>query len=404
MENDILGQMLIDNNIVTDSQVQESDFVEIKNKIIYRSILECLDKGMIADIVSVSKFRGVDIPYLSKLTDIGTTANWRFYEKELLLLAKKRKLKRLSVEFTDWINNNTPEEVITNLEDALMDITSATDKDRIYEVKDMIGEYIENLETKYKAKGSLPGLRTGISKLDDYILGFQKKLLYYVGARPSQGKSALILNFLSYIALRENVPAGILSAESSKEEILNRIYSQEGRINSIHLSTGFIDHKVMSGVFDVSDRLNEKHIFIYDKPNMNLNDVKSQARRMVRVHKCKIIFVDFIQNIFVPNKPKPIDRVSEVSMGLKALARELDVPIVVAAQLRRDSEGRRPTMADFSDSSQIEKDADVAIMIYHKEENESYLLVEKVRDGKTGSIPVHFERRYVKFYKREQEA
>ena len=306
----------------------------------------------------------------------------------------------------DMIKEETPEhnptDIIERIESEVTDITKDFSVGNSYTFKESMPGFVDVLQERFKRKGGIPGIKTGLPRLDDYILGFQKKYLYYIGARPSGGKSALLLNMALHAMIREKKRIGFLSAESSLNEILTRSFGQEGRMNTISLLTGNYDNRFFGEFGNLLELFSQREGFICDEPNMTLQFLKREVRKMVRVHKCDIIFIDYVQLITNREFDNVRDRVSETSITLKMLARELDIPIVCAAQLRRDADNKRPTMSDFADSSQIEKDADIAIMIYHKDEG-SHLLIEKARDGKTGPIAVHFKKEYVKFHERAEE-
>ncbi len=400
----LLGQMLLDNRIAIDVSLDGDEFKTLENKNIYMTIKNCIDDGIEADIVTVSmKIKGVDAHKIAALTTgIGSAANWRFYQQEIKRAYTKKRLLYLAETIQQEITDHSPEDVIEKIESEIVDITKDFSDKNSYTFKESMPGFVEELQRRYNAKGELPGISTGLLRLDEYILGFQNKFLYYIGARPSGGKSAMLLNMALHAMLKEKKIVGFLSAESSLNEILTRSFAQTSEIDSVELLRGAFTKKVFNGLDTFLDMFNSSDGVVCDEPNMSLKTMKREIRKMVRVNKCDIVFVDYVQ--LISNKEFDIvrDRVSETSITLKMLARELNIPIVVAAQLRRDSENRRPSMADFADSSQIEKDADVAMMIYHNKKD-SYLCVEKARDGRTGDILVLFKKKYVKFVPKERK-
>jgi len=398
----LLGQMLTDNSIITKVQLNPSDFYSPDNYRYYEAILKCLDDGITADIVTVgTHLTGKDPAKIASLTDgVVSTANWQFYEAEIKKASIKRKLLALVESVKNEITDFSPTDMIEKIEDELTDITKDFKVKSSYSFKESMPGFVDELQKRYNLKDQLLGISTGLKRLDEYILGFQDKFLYYIGARPSGGKSALLLNMALYAMLKEKKTVGIISAESSLNEILTRSFAQEGKINSMQLLSGNYSEQTFGQFTTLLELFHAANGVICDEPNISLQFLKREIRKMVKVQKCDIIYLDYVQLISNKNADNVRDRVSETSIALKMLARELSIPIVAAAQLRRDSENKRPTMADFADSSQIEKDADVAIMIYHKDEN-SYLCIEKVRDGKSGDIAVYFKKEYVRFYQRE---
>ncbi len=401
-EKTLLGQMLSDNRIAIDVSLTGDEFRTTEHKSIFKGIKACIDEGINADITTVPfKVKNVNPHNIAVLTNnIPTAANWKFYQEEIKKAHIKRRLLYLADSIKQEITDHDPASIIEQIENELTDITKGFADNNRHTFKNSMKGFVEVLEKRLELKGEIPGIPTGLNQLDKYILGFQKKFLYYIGARPSGGKSAMVLNMALHAMLRENKIIGYISAESSLNEILTRSFAQEGHINSIDLLKGNYTKKTYSEFGTLLEVFDSSNGHICDEPNMSLQALKREARRMVRIDHCDILFVDYVQLITNKDFEFVKDRVAETSMALKMLARELDIPIVVAAQLRRDSEHKRPTMADFSESSQIEKDADVAMMIYHQDDK-SWLLIEKARDGKTGEIPVVFKKEYVRFYEKE---
>jgi len=403
----LLGQILIDNSIYDSIIVKESDFSTLEHRKIFRAITLCLEKGIKADLISVMD-QGISLnaTNLSSLTNIVTTSNWQYYQKDILTNSFRRKLRDIYLHLGEWLEGD-PYETITKLEDSLISIT-ADDNMTFKTPAEIIPKLMDDIEQRYNAGGEIPGIKTGVQMLDKMLLGFRKRMSYIIGGRPSQGKSAAIMNFACHASIREGKRVGYISTESSTEEIFTRIFASEGNINSMTLITGKLQKKEFRGMIQASDKLQKANLYVYYKAGMKIDDVSRAVRKMVRVHKCDIVFIDYLQDIVLEGRETLAERTKEKSKTIKKLAEQMNIPIVSAAQLRRDAEGRRPKLSDFSDSSQIEKDADGAILIYHTEKeieqygttvtkHNSYFLVEKARDGITGDIPIFFKKEYVKF-------
>ena len=304
--------------------------------------------------------------------------------------------------------------MIEGINDTLEKILSNSSEHKIMAVKDLVLPMVNKFEERYKCRGQLSGLQTGFKTLDDLTGGLQNGRLYLLGARPSQGKSAMALNIAGTIANHEAV--GFLSLESAWEEMLTREFAGESGVNSQRLGNGFFTEHDLNGLINAGGVISKKNMYIYDKPNCGLVEVIGQCRRMVNRFKCKVLFVDYLQ-LVQTTAESDRERVAKVSKRLKDLARELKVPIVALAQLRRDSEGRRPGLGDFQHSSQLEQDADVGMLLYHtvcdRETGKSlkkskieddktellkiYLLIDKNRDGRTGAIQLDFRPEIVTF-------
>lgn len=402
----LLSQILQDNNLFHLMDLSEHDFTTLETRRIYKAIHKCILQDMKADILTVYDIDNkIKSSYLASLTSL-STANWKHYYQKVKNKTLKRQLEKIQVSLTDWLKE-TPGEALQKLEKAITDIQVKSGKGEITHISDEVQITIDTVEKNYKLKGKLPGIGSGLSGLDDMTLGFRDKMMYVIGARPSQGKSALLMNMALHAAVHEKTKVGYLSTESSTQETMIRMYAATGNMDSMNLASGILSQSYFKKIGDVTETLRKSNIYFYYAPGMTLEDLISHGRQMVRVHGCKILFIDYLQDITVEDGKELFEQTRRKSKALKVLAESLTVPVVVAAQLRRDSDNRRPRLSDFSDSSQIEKDADGAILIYHQKENgaiiDSWLLVEKSRDGKTGDIPIYFKKEYVKFTEKINE-
>jgi replicative DNA helicase len=311
--------------------------------------------------------------------------------------------KRLGTELID--KTGKPNEIMAWIDGQLLELSQSGDEDKIVKVGETLLQYVNVLEERYNRKGAYPGIESGIEKLDKALLGFQPSRLYYIGARPSQGKSALMIT-LSLNMILKGRRVGIISIESSCQEILDRLFSQRTGIASELLMTGFFCESDMAKVQDAADYFTTRDLYIYDSPNCDITTLRSRAKRMVAVNQIEILFIDYLQIIEHDDRDIPFrEKIAAISKTLKQIARETKIPVVCCAQLRRDAEERRPILSDFSESSQIEKDADAALLLWHEVEageEKSWILVEKNRDGARGAIPVYFRRNIYRFDARGQ--
>jgi len=319
--------------------------------------------------------------------------NWRYYENQILEQSRQRKIKIVAERiFKSSLPSDELIDMFTKVSDESRD--RATFEPTTLQI--CLLESVDELQKRISGKGE-KGITTGLSRLDRYIGGFQKRRLYYVGARPSGGKSALLLNFI----MNGMTNCLIFSAESSKRELMDRAIIRAGGIDSGAFMSGVLTTKDADRINPTVTDLFDRSAIIYDEPNISISKLISISYEMKRKHGIKAIYIDYIQILGHMSSKEPYHlQVADTSKRLKQLARELDVPIICAAQLRRDAEGNRPKLSDFSDSTQIERDADVAIFIYNKGKvigEDTYLCIEKNRDGQTGSIPVLFEPKYFSF-------
>ena len=398
-----IGQVLNNNDWLHQVDVREGDFTSARCAQVYQTINGIVDRGHRADLTTVfAETPNVDIGWLSSLTDYATPSVPLLAEK-VIDGGRRHRLSVAVREVAERLNaGESTAAVLEHLESVLTDITEGREDD-VATAKEMVKGLIEEFERRHKMKGAIPGITSGIADIDTKLMGFEGSRYYVIGARPSEGKSALLLNF-ALAALRSGHRVGVITMESSKREFLERAVANLGNVNGTKLRGGFFGHSDMKGIFDAGEYLDGAPLVLADKPNMQLSELKARARRMVRQYHVEMVLVDYVQLIQVAGNATDYERVSRASLELKQLSRELRIPVVAAAQLNRGAEegkNRKPRLSDFKNSGQIEQDADVAILIYlhekGKPEEQVWLCIEKNRDGATGDVLVHFDREHLRF-------
>ena len=405
-----LSCILASPDIVFRTSLGETHFFNGQHRRIFRAMKQCADKSIAIDYISIGDVDPeIDKKYLAQVSErVPSGANWPYYQGKIIDAYQRAKLRRLAGMISDMADSSAPGETIEKAEQELLEIGTNGQTRRIVRMADVMPEAFAKIEERAKSGGKIPGLSTGLPGLDMLTGGLQAGRYVIVGARPSDGKSALALNMACSISMHYNLPCGIISAESSNYELAMRTLSSEGHIRGQSLMLGMLSRSDRTGLLDAGSKIKDAPLYLYDAPNIRFGELKSVARQMVAVHKVACIFVDYVQIVqWEDRKLAFYEQVKEVSKGLKQLARELKIPIVALAQLRRDAEGREPEMADLGDSSQLEKDADALMFIYHKrskddEPERSFLLVKKNRDGAKGNVDVVFLREYVKFRELER--
>lgn len=402
-ERALVGRLLQDSDALYQTRIKPEHLADHVCRAVLTAINADVTAGIEPSLLTVTqhpalKDRAADV---AQLTSESALSNIEFYEKEIISAWRSRRLKQLGQQIVE--SSDAPDLVLASIEREIQEITAEGDSDRVYSTQELVKPAIAKIEERYHAQGALPGLGTGFDTLDAMTGGLQGQRLYYVGARPSQGKSAILLNMATTIAVNQDTPAGYISAESSKEELVMRDFANLGSVDSQRISNGMLKQTDFVDITSAAERLYKAPLYIYDVPNVDITRLVSIAKMMKRRYGIKVLFVDYVQIITssLKNQPKR-DQVSEVSLALKALSRQLDIPVVVAAQLSRDSQDRRPTNADFADSSQIEKDADTAILLQQERDEADNLVrvwarVEKNRDGRTGAVKLQFKGEYVRF-------
>lgn len=383
-EEQYLGALLLHHDNYWKYPVKGSDFVSPRCRRVYEAIGKVVDSGQVPEwSVLVHELKGIDVTWLASLTS-EPVLNVDRVASLVIEGGKRQKLKVLAAEVGEMVDSEPIGTVLDKVEAGLTEITERRERD-VVAVRDEVKPMLEIFEKRYHAHGT-PGLQSGIPRLDQLTMGFEKAKLYVVGGRPSEGKSALLLNMAVNVARK--VPVGFLSIESSRYEMLERWYANESGIEVNKLKTGFISAKDFAVMHEAGNAIFNSPMYIADRPNMDLSDLRSTARYMVRVHHTEILFIDYMQ--LVQCDGTDYERVSKVSVALKTLARELEVPVVAAAQLNRQA-GEVPTLKDLKGSGQIEQDADVAILISH-DATAMWLNVEKNRDGDTGRVKAIFDK------------
>lgn len=399
-EEQYLGAVLLHPERYFEHNVRPEDFVSFRCQKLYDAIGKTLDRGDRVDPGVLLHETDLDRGWFAGLTS-EPVINVKRLSELVIENGKKYRLSKLVREAGERLESDTTAGVLEFIETGLSDIAEGRDDDLVM-TGDLVDKMVTEFQRRYENKGEIPGITSGLSDLDDLLLGFEKARYYVVGARPSDGKSALLLN-LAIAAKDAQHSPGFLSLESSRIETMERSFASVGGIDMGALRKGKLSSAMLHDMGVAADWISGNSFPLADKPNMYLSDLKARARRMVRVMGCDILFVDYVQLVQMPGELTDYERISRVSVALKDLSRELDIPIVVAAQLNRgaeDGKNRKPRLSEFKGTGQIEQDADAAILIYRRvkdNEEQFYLCVEKNRDGGTGDVHVYFDKARMRF-------
>jgi replicative DNA helicase len=301
------------------------------------------------------------------------------------------------------------DEIFDKAEKKIFSIKNISLKQKFQTLKDTLSEAWERLDFLHKSKETIRGVQTGFPDLDNKLAGLQKSDLIILAARPSMGKTALALDIARQTATKYGNCVGVFSLEMSSQQLVDRLIAAEARVDSWKLRTGKItsDDEFLR-IRDALDRLSHSPIFINDEPGNTVVKMRALARRLKSQHDLKLIIVDYLQ-LMVPNRQSDslVQQVTEISRSLKALARELDVPVLALSQLSRAVEQRRgaPRLSDLRDSGSIEQDADVVLFIHREDKymedstrpNIAKIIIAKHRNGPTGEIELFFDEARVTF-------
>jgi len=424
-ERSVLGALMLDKNAVI--QVADflapSDFYETKNQRIYQVILELFTGGEPVDILTVSHILkekkelnsvgGVD--YLTELVSATpTSAHVAHYAN----IVKEQRVRRDLIQAASEINEKTFnernfEELLESVEQKIFSISQRSRPQKFVQLKDELPGAYERLEKLHRGeKGALRGVATHFQALDDKLSGLQASDLIIVGARPSYGKTSLVLDIARQAATLGKKSIGIFSIEMSREQVIDRLISSQAQIPLWRLRTGRLnDEMEFALVQQALDELSKSNIFIDDSASPTLLQMRSMARRLQLEHGIDLLIVDYLQLIQPrTGSDNMVQQVTEISRGLKALARELKVPVIAVSQLSRavdQRESKIPRLSDLRESGSLEQDADVVLLIYRKdrdrldtpdnEKNITEIIIAKHRNGPVGSIKLMFDPENVGF-------
>lgn len=419
----VLGCMLIEEEAIglAIEHLTADDFYKDAHKKIFSSVVELYDQRKAVDLITLVERLKADgvlesvggASYLAGLTNVvPTAANVTHYAR----IVKEKNVLRMLINHATQIVSEayaTEEEVNEVLDRAERMIFEIADR-RVGQtgfvpVKDIIKDTIETIDRLHQNKKHVTGVATGFTDFDIMTAGLQPSDLVIVAGRPSMGKSSFAINILEHASIIEKVPTAFFSLEMSKEQLVQRLLCSQARVDAHKVRTGFLSTENWRSLAEAAGKLSETQIFIDDTPGISILELRAKARRLKSQHDIKLIALDYLQLMsgsgYAESRQQEI---SEISRSLKALARELDVPIVAISQLSRAVESRtdhRPQLSDLRESGAIEQDADVVVLLMREEyynpteQNKGIaeVILAKQRNGAVGSVKLAFIREYTRF-------
>ena len=384
-EQAVLGALLLNWSAMAEvvSTLRPDRFYSLSNQVIYEAMVRLYTKSATGDTISLINELTVEnkleqaggAAYIASLTDtVPSAANIDYYANMVLDRAARRDLIHISSELkaSSFDLQKESDSLLDEAEQKIFALAEKNETTQIYSAQNIMVKEIELIEARYKSKNQFTGVPTGFAKLDTYTSGFQDSELIIIGARPSIGKTALALSMIQNIACEKRIPCGFFSLEMPYESIGMRLLAQEARVPMNKIRSGMLKIDDVKKIQDAAGRWFEAPLYTVDTPNMKLLDLRAVARRMVKNQGVKIIFIDYIGLISTDDPTAPVfEQVSLISKSLKALARELSIPIVALCQVARDAEGQEPNLAQLRGSGSIEQDADV-VMFLHR---------DRIKDG-----------------------
>ncbi len=426
-EQSVLGGILLHNQAL--NQVLEvlslEDFYSQAHRQIFAAILTLSERNEPSDLITLSnvlrdgkKLEQVGgMAYLSSLVDnVPSAANISYYAKIVKQKAILRKLIGTATEILEksysGSNGSDIDGVLDDAEHAIFEIAQSKIRPAFSPLKEIIKESFKTIEKLYEKKELITGVASGFERLDEFTAGLQRSDLIIVAGRPSMGKTAFALNIAQHAAIQEGVPVAIFSLEMAKEQLAMRLLSSEARVDAQRLRKGFLGETDWPKLTAAAGSLSDAMIFIDDTPAITALEMKAKARRLKAEHGLGLIVLDYLQLMRGSDSSRDSreQEISEISRSLKALAKELNIPVIALSQLNRkveDRTNRRPQMADLRESGAIEQDADVIIFLYrdevynkaedNPEKGIAEVIIGKQRNGPVGVVKVAFMERYTRF-------
>ncbi|CAM5215122.1 Replicative DNA helicase OS=Ureibacillus acetophenoni OX=614649 GN=SAMN05877842_105184 PE=3 SV=1 [Ureibacillus acetophenoni] len=422
-EQSVLGAIFLDPTaLITASEILiPEDFYRISHQKIFKTMLFLSDHGKPIDLVTVteelsSKKELEDVGGLSYLTELAnavpTAANVGHYAKIVEEKSILRRLIRVATSIVEdgFTREDEVEALLSEAEKRVMEVASRKNAGDFKHIKDVLVNTYDNIEQLQNRKGDVTGIPTGFKDLDRMTAGFQRNDLIIVAARPSVGKTAFALNIAQNVAIRARENVAIFSLEMGAEQLVMRLLCAEGNIDAQALRTGALSTEDWGKLTMAMGSLSNSGIFIDDTPGVRVSELRAKCRRLAQEHGLGMILIDYLQLIQGSGKPgeNRQQEVSEISRSLKALARELKVPVIALSQLSRGVEQRqdkRPMMSDIRESGSIEQDADIVAFLYRDDyydketENKNMIeiIIAKQRNGPTGTVTLAFKKEFNKF-------
>ena len=407
-EQSILQCLVQKTSLLNESKVKTSDFTHETHQRIFDAICELERDASTVDIVTIAevierRYKINDIEFLVKLFDIpASVQGFTNYEKIVRDAARRREAHFIASNLKDSIEQDREGDHVAS---AIRDLMALDDTDRRYDftLKEALYNGLKHVE-EAKDREGLVGISTGIARIDARTGGFQNTDLNIIAARPALGKTALALNMM----LNANCAAGLISAEQGNVQAALRMIAIHGSLPSNKIRTADLTSDEWGKFSGTVLSLQDREIYINDKPRINISDLIRQAREWKHNHDIKILFVDYLQKVQGSNLNfQRTEQVTEVTQSLKALARELNIPVVALAQVKRidDRPDKRPKIGDMADASEIEKEADVIMTLYRDEVYDEHtqqkgvaeIDVVKNRHGETGVVRCNFVGQYFQF-------
>ena len=420
LEKKLLSSLMLDEGQAIPSVatiLNANDFYRPEHRLIYQTLLNLYGKGTPLNVLLVEnelkradELKRVSRTYLFSLIELEyTTARAEYYAKIVKEKSILRQLIELGRELVDRAGAETEsvDQILESAERKILSVSASQNRTGFENLRQVMNKTFERINEKVNRPNEIAGVASGLLDLDRVLNGFQKSDLILLAARPSMGKTALALNIAANAAERDK-SVGIFSLEMSKIQLGGRLLSTRSEVNSQYLNTGNLSDENMTALINALNELSNLKMYIDDTAGLGLLELRSKARRLKHESGLDLMIIDYLQLMQGAHAENRQQEISEISRGLKALARELDIPIIALSQLSRSVELRaekKPQLSDLRESGSLEQDADIVMFLYREEyynretdnENIAELIIAKNRNGPTTSLRLHFNKEIMRF-------
>ncbi|WP_432626379.1 replicative DNA helicase [Brotaphodocola sp.] len=422
-EQSVIGSMLMDREaiIAASEIVTASDFYQTQYGIMFETMVELFNEGKPVDLITLQdRLKEKDVPpEVSSLdfvrdiiTTVPTSANVRSYANIVREKAVLRKLIRINEEIanTCYAGKEPLDQILATTEKTVFDLLQSRGGGEFVPIRQVALNVLEKIEVASKSQGSVTGIPTGFIDLDYKTSGMQPSDLVLIAARPSMGKTAFVLNLVDHVAVRKGLPCMVFSLEMSKEQLVNRMLAMESNVDAQKLRNGNLTDSDWDAVVEGIGVIGNSNLIIDDTPGISITELRSKCRKMKLEHGLSMIIIDYLQLMSGSGKSSDNrqQEISEISRSLKALAREMNAPVLALSQLSRACETRtdhRPMLSDLRESGAIEQDADVVMFLYRDDyynkdtdtPNIAEVIIAKQRNGPIGTVNLLWQPEFTKF-------
>ena len=421
-EQSVIGSMIMDREaiVVASELISGEDFYNKQYGILFETMLELNNEGNPVDLVTLqNRLKEKDVPpevsslefVRDLITAVPTSANIKYYANIVAEKSTLRRLIRLNEDIanTCYIGKENLEFILEDTEKRVFQLVQRRNTEDFVPIRQVVMNAMDKIETAAKNKGSVTGIPTGFTDLDYRTAGMQPSDLVLIAARPSMGKTAFVLNIAQHVAFKQNLPVAIFSLEMSKEQLVNRMFSLESSVDAQKLRTGQLNDQEWERLIESAGVIGRSNLMIDDTPGISISELRSKCRKFKLEKGLSMIIIDYLQLMSGSGRSDSRQQeISDISRSLKAVARELSVPVLALSQLSRAVEQRpdhRPMLSDLRESGAIEQDADVVMFIYrddyynHDSEKKgvSEIIIAKQRNGPIGTVELAWLPEYTKF-------